>query len=37
VIIDVRRFGGGSELAQRLAAANIITNKNLIPEDRPED
>ena len=37
VIVDVRSFGGGSELAQRLAAANIITNKNLIPEDRPED
>jgi glycine hydroxymethyltransferase len=37
VIVDVRRFGGGSEHAQRLAAANIITNKNLIPEDRPED
>ena len=37
VIVDVRRFGGGSELAQRLAKANIITNKNLIPEDRPQD
>src|SRR5216683_1845090 len=37
VIVDVRRFGGGRELAQRLAVANIITNKNLIPEDRPED
>src|SRR6516225_426201 len=31
VIVDVRRFGGGNELAQRLATANIITNKNLIP------
>src|ERR1700730_4783790 len=37
VIVDVRKFGGGSELAQRLSEANIITNKNLIPENRPED
>jgi len=37
VIADVRRFGGGLEVAQRLARANIITNKNLIPADRPED
>src|SRR5260370_9516756 len=35
VIADVRQFGGGLEVAQRLARANIITNKNLIPaEDR---
>ena len=37
VIADVRQFGGGLEVAQRLARANIITNKNLIPTDRPED
>ncbi len=37
VIADVRRFGGGLEVAHRLARANIITNKNLIPSDRPED
>lgn len=37
VIADVRRFGGGLEVAQHLARANIITNKNLIPSDRPED
>jgi glycine hydroxymethyltransferase len=37
IILDVRRFGGGLEVAQRLARANIITNKNLIPGDRPED
>ena len=37
VIADVRRFGGGLAVAQRLAEANIITNKNLIPADRPED
>ena len=37
VIADVRQFGGGLQVAQHLARANIITNKNLIPADRPED
>jgi glycine hydroxymethyltransferase len=37
VIADVRQFGGGLQLAQQLARANIITNKNLIPADKPED
>src|SRR6266852_5887636 len=37
VIADVRQFGGGLEVAQKLARANIITNKNLIPADKPED
>ncbi len=37
VIADVRQFGGGLEVARRLARANIITNKNLIPADKPED
>ena len=37
VIADVRQFGGGLEVAQRLARANLITNKNLIPGDRPAD
>ena len=37
VIADVGQFGGGLEVAQRLARANIITNKNLIPTDKPED
>lgn len=37
VIADVRQFGGGLPVAQRLAEANIITNKNLIPADKPED
>ncbi len=37
VIADVRQFGGGLEVAQRLARANIITNKNLIPSDKPQD
>ena len=37
VIGDVREFGGGLEVAHRLAQANIITNKNLLPNDTPED
>ena len=36
-IADVRQFGGGLEVAHRLARANIITNKNLIPSDQPSD
>jgi glycine hydroxymethyltransferase len=37
VIADVRQFGGGLEVALRLARANIITNKNLIPSDKAQD
>ena len=37
VIAKVGEFGGGYEVANRLAEANIIVNKNLIPTDRPED
>ena len=37
VIARVREFGGGLDVAHRLAEANIITNKNLVPEDKPED
>jgi glycine hydroxymethyltransferase len=37
VIADVKSFGGGLEAAHRLAEANIIANKNLIPGDTPED
>jgi glycine hydroxymethyltransferase len=37
VIADVSALGGGLVVAQRLAEANVITNKNLIPRDRPED
>jgi glycine hydroxymethyltransferase len=37
VIADVKAFGGGLDVAGRLAEANIITNKNLIPGDGPED
>ena len=37
VIANVKSFGGGLTVAGKLAEANIITNKNLVPEDRPED
>ena len=37
VIANVRDFGGGLDVAHKLAEANLITNKNLIPGDRPED
>ncbi len=37
IILRVKQFGGGLEVAHRLARANIITNKNLVPEDKPED
>jgi glycine hydroxymethyltransferase len=37
VIADVKQFGGGLDVAHKLAEANIITNKNLIPGDKPED
>jgi len=37
VIADVRSYGGGFAVAQRLAEANIITNKNLLPDDTPEN
>jgi glycine hydroxymethyltransferase len=37
VIADVRQFGGGQAVAARLAQANIITNKNLLPSDDQDD
>lgn len=37
VIADVRQFGGGLAVAHQLAQANLITNKNLIPSDTPEN
>lgn len=37
VIVDVGTLGGGLSVAEQLARANIITNKNLIPSDRPGD
>jgi glycine hydroxymethyltransferase len=37
VIANVRQYGGGLEVAHRLAEANLITNKNLVPGDTPAD
>jgi glycine hydroxymethyltransferase len=37
VIADVRALGGGLDVAHVLARANIVTNKNLIPKDTPQD
>lgn len=37
VIANVRQFGGGLDVAHKLAEANLITNKNLVPGDKPED
>ena len=37
VIADVRGFGGGLDVAHLLARANIVTNKNLLPGDTPDD
>jgi glycine hydroxymethyltransferase len=37
VIADVKEQGGGLEVAHTLARANLVTNKNLLPDDKPED
>jgi glycine hydroxymethyltransferase len=37
VIADVRLVGGGLDAAHLLARANLVTNKNLIPSDTPEN
>ena len=37
VIADVQAFGGGLDVAHTLARANIVTNKNLLPSDTPQD
>jgi glycine hydroxymethyltransferase len=37
VIADVGTLGGGLEVAHLLARANLITNKNLLPRDKPAD
>lgn len=36
VVINVRKYGGGAKIAKLLEEANIIVNKNLLPEDPPE-
>ncbi|MGB9726246.1 MAG: serine hydroxymethyltransferase [Fervidicoccaceae archaeon] len=36
VVIDVSGQGGGAKCAETLEKANIITNKNLLPNDPPE-
>jgi glycine hydroxymethyltransferase len=33
----VRAQGGGLDVANQLARANLITNKNLLPDDQPAD
>ncbi len=37
VIADARAFGGGLDTAHLLARANLVTNKNLIPGDSPQN
>jgi glycine hydroxymethyltransferase len=37
VLADVQAFGGGMDVAQRLARANMVTNKNLLPRDTAQD
>ena len=34
LLLDVSGNGGGQEVATKLAAANIVTNKNMLPWDR---
>ena len=33
IAVDIRSFGGGKKIAQDLEDANIILNKNLLPDD----
>ena len=37
VAANVREYGGGFQVAETLSQANIITNKNLTPDDTPAD
>jgi glycine hydroxymethyltransferase len=34
VLLNVEKFGGGNLIAKKLEEANIILNKNIIPEDK---
>ncbi|BCU68484.1 serine hydroxymethyltransferase [Sulfolobales archaeon HS-7] len=36
VAINVKELGGGAYVAKELEEANIITNKNLLPQDTPD-
>ncbi|MEM3589325.1 MAG: serine hydroxymethyltransferase, partial [Nitrososphaerota archaeon] len=35
IALDVRDFGGGRNVAQRLEEVNIIVNKQILPYDKP--
>lgn len=37
VIVDMREFGGGKVVAEKLENCNIIINKMALPADKPED
>ena len=37
VIVDVKKIGGGKEVAEKLERANIIVNKITLPEDTDKD
>lgn len=37
IVADVRKYGGGSKVAENLEEANIILNKNLLPYDNQKD
>lgn len=37
VVVDVRNYGGGAEVAEKLERAGIVLNKNLMPWDTLKD
>jgi glycine hydroxymethyltransferase len=37
IIVDVRKFGGGKPVAEKLESCNIICNKMSLPIDTPQD